>query len=328
MGVRKKNSGERGRLESWVRSWSANEMLLVLDLVGGNSPDKGNLMPTKEEKDVVHELWFDCNEPFGGPLMEHDIEKVLGLSDRAIAIMRSAYDAHRASLKEGELFKESFHLKNGCYYADSVKELGDRWRLVYYLSDERDVGAGFMRSDKPLLVSYPEGETVAYLSEPDGEGRCYGTRWNGFDAKTLETAASVGKVYLCDASKGKLDVIDVTHPVVEDVLKGIPDPAGLLKKYDDYWTFGAEESYTDREVISVIDRIADVRKSGGDVMGEAEKGLLSLPKGVKAKIFETLCPNEENWLRKDLVFSVEDIVRVSRNSLRPPRKAAGRFIRT
>lgn len=326
MAVRRKENSERSRLESWVRSWSANEMMLVLDLVGGNCSGEGNQMPTPKEKEKVHELWFDCNEPFGGPMMDQDIETVLTLSDTALAVMRTAYDAHVASLKDGELFKENFHLKNDCYYVDSIKKLGDRWRLVYYLSDERDVGAGFMRSDKPLLVSYPEGEIVAYLSEPDGEGRCYGTRWNGFEAKTLEAAASVGKVYLCDVSEGKLDEIEVTHPMVEDVLKRIPDPADLLKKYDDYWNFD-DKRFTDKEVISVIDRIADVRKSGGDVQGEAEKGLLSLPKGIKAKIFETLCPNEENWLRKDLVFSVEDIVRASRNS-RPPRKSAGRSIHT
>ncbi len=313
MAVRKNRPARREELEFWVRSWSANEMLLILDLVGGNCSDEGNMMPTKEEKKAVHELWFDCNEPYGGPDMKDDIKKVLGLSDKALAVMRTVYDAHVSSLDENELFRENFHLKNGPFYVDSDKELGDRWRLVFYLSDEREVGAGFMRSDKPVLVSYPDGELVAFLSGPDEEGRYFGTQWYGFKPEDFEAAVSIGKVFLCNVSKGRLDEIDVSHSLVDNILKRIPDPAGLLKKYDDYWNLG-DESFTDKEVISVIDRIAEVWKSGGDFKGEAEKGLLSLSKGVKAVIFETLCPNEENWLRKDLFFSVDDIVRVSRRS--------------
>lgn len=313
----------REELESWVRSWSANEMLLILDLVGGNCPDEGNMMPTKEEKKAVNELWFDCNQPFGGPMMDHDIKTVLTLSDKALAVMRTAYDAHVSSLDKDEFFRENFHLKNGSFYVDSVKELDDRWRLVFYLSDEREVGAGFMRSDKPALVSYPDGELVAFLSGPDEEGRYFGTQWNGSEPKDLEAAVSVGKVFLCNVSKGRLDEIDVSHSLVDNILKRISDPAGLLKKYDDYWNFD-NKRFTDKEVISVIDRIAEVRKSGGDFKGEAEKGLLSLSKGVKAVIFETLCPNEENWLRKDLFFSVDDIVRVSRRSgLKSQRRVPG-----
>ena len=318
MAVRRKENSERGRLESWVRSWTANEMMLVLDLVGGNSSGEGNLMPTPKEKEKVHELWFDCNEPFGGPMMDQDIETVLTLSDTALAVMRTAYDAHKASLKEGELFLENFHLKNGTFHADSVRELGDRWRLVYYLSDERDVGAGFVRCDSPVLVSYPDGELAAYLSKPDDNGRCYGTRWNGFSADKLSSSASVGKMYLCNATEKKLDIIDVTHTLIDGILKGVSDPEAVLMKYDGYCTLGGDR-FTEKEVISAIDRIAGVRRRGGDPGSEARKRLESLPKGIKAMIFTALCPHQENWLRNDHVFPVRDIVRAAQGAPAPKR---------
>lgn len=318
MAVRRKENSERSRLESWVRSWSANEMMLVLDLVGGNCSGEGNQMPTPKEKAKVHELWFDCNEPFGGPMMDQDIETVLTLSDTALAVMRTAYDAHKASLKEGELFLENFHLKNGTFHADSVRELDDKWRLVYYLSDERDVGAGFVRCDSPVLVSYPDGVIAADLSEPDGDGRCYGTRWNGFSADKLSSEVSVGKMYFCNASEKTLDVIDVTHPLIARVLHHVSDPEAVLVKYDGYCTFGGDR-FTEKEVISAIDRVADVRRRGGDPGSEARKRLESLPKGIKAMIFTALCPHRENWLRNDLVFPVRDIVRAAQGSPAPKR---------